>query len=592
MNTSVAGEPPDAELVLLRQRLTELERANAALRGENISLWQQVETLRESETHYRLVTEHADEVFWLWDTSERRFVFVNQAYERLTGCTCASLYLDPSSYLELVHPEDREHVWREGGPNIAGTVEYRIITCSGAVHWVLEHSTLISDDQGKIVRRVGVIKDITDQKNQEEQIKHLTLSDPLTGLANRHQLNELGNTVLAAIGEGYKSVALLYLDLNRFKSVNDTLGHSVGDELLTHVAARLLKGVRTSDTLARLSGDEFAVLLPNAESNHAIAVAERMLESLNQPFLLHGQLVYIDASIGIAISTSSSLPFSTLLTQADIAMIHAKQAGGGVQMYDIALDTVNQNRLVLETDFRLALATDELVLYYQPIMDLRSNKIARVEALIRWHHPSHGLLTPDAFLALADDIGSMREVDSWVLRHAIAQAAAWYSNGHPLCVAVNLTAHSLQDTSLVEEVSNLLQRYSVPPHQVTIELTEHIGLRDLALTRQVLTWLRKLGLHIALDDFGNGYASLTYLQQMPFDVLKIDRSFTRGIRSESRDEAVARALLALGHGMGLQVVFEGVENEQQLAWLREAGCTWAQGYFIGRPQPADRIVNP
>jgi EAL domain-containing protein (putative c-di-GMP-specific phosphodiesterase class I) len=260
-------------------------------------------------------------------------------------------------------------------------------------------------------------------------------------------------------------------------------------------------------------------------------------------------------------------------------------------MYDISLDTVSQNRLLLETDLRLALATDELLLYYQPIMDLRSRKIAKAEALIRWHHPTHGLLTPDAFLPLADDIGIMREIDSWVLQQAIAQAARWQANGHPLCVTINLTAHSLQDPGLVEEVTDLLQRYSFPPHQVTIELTEHIGLRDLALTRQVLTWLRKLGLHIALDDFGNGYASLTYLQQMPFDVLKIDRSFTRGIRHETRDEAVARALLALGHGMGLQVLFEGVENEQQLAWLCEAGCTWAQGYFIGRPLPAERISS-
>ncbi len=589
MDTSEMSEVLPAEIALLRRRMAEVEQINAALHRETTELRQQVETLRKSEAQYRLVAEHADEVFWVWEPGEARLLYVNPAYERLTGYSCASLYTDPASFYTLIHPNDRERIGTPVCWHHVGSREYRIMTRQQQICWVAEYSTTIYDDQSKAVRQVGVLRDITALKKHEAQIEQLLHFDPLTGLANRRWMEEIGSTILAAARETPASTALLYLNLDRFKSINETLGHPAGDELLMQVATRLRSCVGSMAALARIGGDEFAVLLPHTDSTQAAAVATQILEHLRQPFFIHEQIVYVEGSIGVTISTANVETFSTFLSQADTAMYQARTTGSGVQIYDPIFHVIPQNQILLETDLRLALATDELTLYYQPVLDLRTNHVSKVEALIRWLHPAHGLLTPDRFLPLAEEIGLMRSLDSWVLEKAAHQAAAWARAGQALGVAINLTSHSLQDPALVGEVTRLLDASGAPPERLTIELTEHSGLRDLAATQQVLAQLKALGLRVALDDFGNGYASLNYLQQMPFDVLKVDKSFTVGLGNEPRDEAVARALLSLGRGIGIEVVFEGVENRTQIKWLREAGCTWVQGYFIGRPVPAAQI---
>jgi EAL domain-containing protein (putative c-di-GMP-specific phosphodiesterase class I) len=318
-------------------------------------------------------------------------------------------------------------------------------------------------------------------------------------------------------------------------------------------------------------------------------VAQHVLEHLRQPFMLGEQLVHLWGSIGIAVGTSKDISFSMLLTQADIAMYRAKARGGGVQIYDPALHPVRLDRLQMEADLRHALETDGLTLHYQPVLNLCADAVAWFEALVRWQHPARGLLSPGLFLPLAEETGLIEGVDSWVLQTVIRQIAAWDAGGTPLAVSINLTAQSLQKPHLVDNVAALLRSEGVSPEQIIIELTEHTALRDLTTTRQVLAGLRQLGVRIALDDFGRGYASLTHLRQLPVDVLKLDAAFAAGIGKEVRDEAVLRSMLTLAQGLGLVVVVEGIEEQAQLDWLRQGGCFFGQGYYIGRPVEPDGI---
>lgn len=423
------------------------------------------------------------------------------------------------------------------------------------------------------------------------QIMHLAFTDPLTGLPNRRYLYEMGASLLATATSERKNVALLYLDLDRFKAFNDSLGHDAGDELLMQVARRLGSTFGEGTLLARIGGDEFAALLYPADTGRALAFAEAMLRRLQQPFEVREQQVHLAGSIGIALGPLDGLPFSVLLTHADIAMYRAKRNGSSIEVHNPLLSPMLRDQLQLEVELRQALATDGLTLYYQPILHVRSQAITWFEALVRWPHPTRGLLLPSVFLPLAEEVGLLGALDRWVLQTALQQAAAWAAVGYPCDMAVNLTAQSLQNPALVSDIATLLARTGARASRIIIEITEHTALSDLAATRQVLAGLKGLGMRIALDDFGSGYASLTHLRQLPVDVLKLDRAFATGIGRERKDEAVVRALLALGWGLGLTTLVEGVENMKQLHWLRAQGCLFVQGYLIGRPVPPEQIAE-
>jgi diguanylate cyclase (GGDEF)-like protein/PAS domain S-box-containing protein len=549
------------------------------------------EALRESETRLRLVAEHVDEVFWLTTPDESEILYVSPAYETIFGNTCASLYQNPAAIREATHPDDYAHAWPAYNWADAYQIdtEYRILRPDGSIRWLWGHNKPVQNEQGQVISRVGVAKDITERKLHEAEIEHMAFTDALTGLANRHRLYHMGDVTLAAAREQQHDVGLIYLDLNRFKAVNDTLGHDAGDDLLILVAARLRACVRSEDLLARLGGDEFAVLIPHADAAQAVTVARRILEHLRQPVELRGQLIYLDGSIGIAVSSEELEPFSDLLTHADIAMYRAKSTGGGVQVYDPALTPILRDQLQLETELRQAIATDGLMLHYQPILDLACNEMVGVEALVRWPHPTRGMLLPGSFLPLAEEAGLIEALDHWVLQSGLQQAAAWDAAQQPLDVSLNLSAQSLQNPALVDTIRRLLHTSGATAHRIIIEITEHTALSDMATTQQVLTGLRDLGLRIALDDFGSGYASLTSLQQLPVDVLKVDRMFTAGVGQKPRDESVVQAMLTLGRGLNLSVVVEGVEELEQCDWLRQVACPLVQGYLIGRPASAASI---
>ncbi|NJL33020.1 MAG: bifunctional diguanylate cyclase/phosphodiesterase [Chloroflexaceae bacterium] len=377
------------------------------------------------------------------------------------------------------------------------------------------------------------------------------------------------------------------LDVDRFKVINSDLGHDAGDELLIQLAERLRECVEPTAILARQGGDEFAILLPTAHAHRSRELAQRILDQMNQPFILRDQIIYLSMSIGIALSMPATRRFSSLLTEADIAMYSAKTKGGGIRIYEPSLSPAMRDRLVLETDLRVALVTGKLTLYYQPIVEVATSTIIGVEALIRWPHPTRGLLIPSHFLGVAEDAGLLGILDRWVLRQAIAQLAEWWHNGHQIAISINLTDHSLRDPELIFDIEDLITEYDVPADAIIIEITEYTALRDMATTNEVLNGLKQLGVRIALDDFGTGYASLTNLRNLPVEILKLDRTFSAGIGTKAEDEAVVQALLQLGQGLSLTVVVEGVEQPVQQAWLERAGCQLIQGYLLGRPMPPE-----
>jgi diguanylate cyclase (GGDEF)-like protein/PAS domain S-box-containing protein len=422
-----------------------------------------------------------------------------------------------------------------------------------------------------------------------QELEHIALTDPLTGLANRRRLYEVGQM---AMQDMPKRTILLYLDLDRFKAFNDSLGHDAGDELLLQVARRLQQSIGDEGLFARIGGDEFAVLLRDADIKHAVAQAQQLIDQLHQPFDLHGQRVHLGGSIGIAASDASVISFSMLLTRADIAMYQAKRSQTNIQVYHPSHDAVTPEHVQMEVDFRQALAAGTLTLHYQPICSSITSQQFAAEALVRWPHPTKGMLTPGAFLSLAEEIGLLHALDRWVLRAVCTQIACWQVAGVKQTVSVNLSAASLQQADLIDTIAALLHQTGIPADRLIIELTEHTALRDLSLSRQVLSDLQTLGIRIALDDFGTGYASLTYLRELPVNILKIDRSFVAGIGRNPKDEALLHAVLALGARMDILIIAEGVESESQRIWLREMGRCHLQGFLIGRPGAASTLMHP
>ncbi|MBI4492245.1 MAG: EAL domain-containing protein [Chloroflexi bacterium] len=438
----------------------------------------------------------------------------------------------------------------------------------------------------------AVIHDLTERKRAEEMLAHQALHDALTGLPNRVLLHDRLHQAVLAARRHSTSLALLVMDLDRFKEVNDTLGHHAGDVVLQQVGQRLQGTLRTSDTVARLGGDEFAVILPTAGNMASATVAaSKLLHALEQPFAVEGQSLDVGASIGIALYPEHGQDAETLLRRADIAMYVAKRTGSGYALYALEQDQHSPGRLALVGELRQAIEQDALRLHYQPKVHFKSGRILGVEALVRWQHPQHGLLAPDRFISLAEQTGLIHPLSHWVLQAALRQCQSWRQAGVELPVAVNLSARNLQDPRLPGAVAALLERWDVPPRCLGVEITENAAMADPERAMQVLTRLREMGVRIAVDDFGTGYSSLGYLKRLPVDELKIDQSFVRSMATNESDAAIVRATIELGHSLGLEVVAEGVENQTAWDLLAALGCDGAQGYYLSHPLAADELVR-
>ncbi|MEV0902831.1 bifunctional diguanylate cyclase/phosphodiesterase [Actinoplanes sp. NPDC049802] len=428
-------------------------------------------------------------------------------------------------------------------------------------------------------------------ERQAERRLHEATHDSLTGLGNRAMLHdELG----AAVGHGAETgepFSLLLIDLDRFKEVNDTLGHHAGDDLLVEVARRLTRECRATDIVVRLGGDEFALILPTTpDHEEALQAGHRILEALRRPIDLSGLLVDIDASIGVASYPRDGHDAAELLQHADVAMYTAKRRQGGVSGYDPSLDSGDASRLTLQSELRQGAERGELVVHYQPKIDVATRRPVGAEALVRWQHPRRGLLGPDVFIPLAEESGLIDLVTAEVLDQALTQIGRWAGLGHELPVSVNVPARSLADETFPDTVATALTRHGVRPGLLTLEITESALIADPVRAGEVVGRLREQGLHISIDDFGTGYSSIAHLRDMPPHELKIDRSFVMKMCENTRDETIVRAVVDLARTLRLRVVAEGVENETALRALGELGCHVAQGYHISRPLPADELT--
>ena len=421
----------------------------------------------------------------------------------------------------------------------------------------------------------------------QHRVERQALHDALTGLPNRTLLLDRTEQAVGLAGRHGLTTGLLLIDLDRFKDVNDTLGHRYGDELLQQVGERLGSTVRDSDTIARLGGDEFAVLLPQIPSvQDAIVVADKLRAAIEEPFTVRGLTLDIDASVGVAAYPEHGNDAQELLQRADVAMYAAKATHAGYVVYDPSLDRHSPRRLTLLGQLRRALTSGELVLHYQPKAELGTGRILGVEALVRWQHPEHGLLGPDEFIPLAESTGLIRPLTSHVLAVALRQCRQWLDAGQRLSVAVNLSARCLLDLSLPAEVAQLLATWQVPAGQLMLEITESAFMTDPDRALEVLARLHGLGAQLSIDDFGTGYSSMAYLKSLPVQELKVDRSFVMQMLSNPSDAVIVRSTVDLGHNLGLRVVAEGVEDEPTLQELAALGCDIAQGYHLARPMPA------
>jgi diguanylate cyclase len=423
---------------------------------------------------------------------------------------------------------------------------------------------------------------------QLERIRHQAYHDDLTGLPNRSQLRERLDAALAVDESG--PVAVLMLDLDRFKNVNDTFGHRGGDELLRRLADRMTGEVEQDLLVARLGGDELAVLAPGRSAAEAVALAREVRSIVGAPFTLDGVPVAVDASVGVALSPEDGLDADTLLRRADVAMFAAKGRRLGVARYDEGFDTSDRDRLALMSQLRRAIERGEIVLHYQPKIDLQTGVVCGVEALARWQHPERGLVPPGAFVPYAEQSGLTRDLTRRVLELAAEQAAAWRQAGDPLPVAVNVTMFDLLDEGFADELESLLERWSLFPADLELELTESAVMSEPERVLEVLERVSALGVGLAVDDFGTGYSSLGHLGRLPVDTIKIDRSFVVAMGQDEGNRAIVAATIDLGHALGLRVVAEGIETAESAAELRELGCDVGQGYGLGKPAPADELA--
>jgi diguanylate cyclase (GGDEF)-like protein len=422
-----------------------------------------------------------------------------------------------------------------------------------------------------------------------EQIEHLAYHDALTGLPNRNLFLDHLRLALALAGREGRMVAVLFLDLDRFKTINDSLGHASGDELLRTVADRLRACLRQGDTVARLGGDEFTVLLPEVlDEGDAVRVAEKLLDRIRQPMMLQGREIVVTGSIGVSRFPADGDVPEELVKKADVAMYQAKQQGrDGFEVYLPDMDAGALERLSLENDLRKALANEELCLFYQPILDSTTGQIEAVEALLRWRHPVRGLMSPGEFLWIAEQSGLSNPIDFWALRTACREVCSWIQEGAHVRVTVNLSARPFQQPDLIEKVQNVLEETGLPASHLELEITETLAMQNAEVSLGVLLALKDLGVQIAIDDFGTGYSSLSYLRTFPIDTLKIDESFVRSLNVGDVHAEIPAAMIALAHSLDIRVVGEGVEEEVQWLILREQGCDEVQGFLFSRPIPAD-----
>ncbi|CAA9469742.1 MAG: diguanylate cyclase/phosphodiesterase (GGDEF & EAL domains) with PAS/PAC sensor(s) [uncultured Rubrobacteraceae bacterium] len=534
---------------------------------------------------------------WEWDIRTGEISWSDEAY-RIYGLSPQELVPSFERFMEIVHPDDRELL--EGVINgaldghRAYDVEHRIVRPGGEVRVVHRQAGVVRGEGGEPLRMVGTVHDVTERKTLEGQLEHRALHDPLTDLPNRTLfVDRLEQALRRARRQRGRKVAVLFVDLDNFKVVNDSLGHKVGDSLLAVLAERVRWSLRPGDTLARFGGDEFTVLVEDIyDPADAVQVAERITAELRRPFVLEGRELFASASIGIALGESATKGTEDLLRDADTAMYRAKEERSGYCMFDPKMYERAVRRLELENDLRKAVESGEFAVLYQPIVRLETGETWGLEALARWDHPRRGLLDPSEFVPVAEESGLIIPIGNRVLEEACRRTKGWqdrYPRTPPLILSVNLSAKQLRRPELAETTEYILRETGLDAGCLTLDVTETVYIKALEGNTPALDGLKKAGVRISVDDFGVGYSSLSYLKRLPADILKIDRSFTAGLGEDIEDTAIVRMVIELAHTFSMKVVAEGVESEEQAASLREMGCDMAQGYHFARPLRPEEV---
>jgi diguanylate cyclase (GGDEF)-like protein/PAS domain S-box-containing protein len=551
------------------------------------------EALRESEARYRLMAENSTDL--ISRTSDRGIIlYASDASRRLLGYEPSDLV--GRSFYDFVFDADRDEVrYLSGLINETGptTFSYRVIKKDDSLVWFETTSRSVHDAVTGLIREiVGVSRDVTERKRVEEQIEYQAYHDALTGLPNRRLFRDRLTVALAHARRLKHPLAVMFLDLDRFKVVNDTLGHSIGDELLKAVAMRLQASLREEDSIARIGGDEFTVLLADLKTiDDAPKIAQKVLDTIAQPLHIDGTELFLTTSIGIALFPSDGDTAEALLANADHAMYRAKDAGrNSYQMFTPAMNSRALERLSIENDLRHAVDRGELELYYQPQINIATGRVTGVEALLRWNRPGFGLVGPKDFIPIAEETRLIVPIGEWVLREACRQARAWQNGGRPgFRMAVNLSPRQFQHSDLPQLIAAALELSGLAPGDLELEITEGLAMQNTSRTIAMLHRLREMGVQIAIDDFGTGHSSLNYLRSFPIDSVKIDQEFVQEIEASAADRAIVSAVIGMARGLRLRVTAEGVETERQLDFLREQGCEEVQGFLFGEPVPATAV---
>ncbi|VVM94337.1 hypothetical protein PS664_02968 [Pseudomonas fluorescens] len=589
----------DGRKVPIELRLVLVWDEHGAFEGV-LGVGRDISQQRRAEKDLRMaatVFEHSTSAILITDPAGY-IVQANEAFSRVSGYAVADV-LDQLPNMLTVDEQQEAHlryVLKQLHQHSTWEGEVWLKRRNGEHYPAWVGITAVFDDEGDLASYVCFFSDISERKASEQRIHRLAYYDALTHLPNRTLFQDRLHTALQSAERQKSWVVLMFLDLDRFKPINDSLGHAAGDRMLKEMATRLLGCVAEDDTVARMGGDEFTLLLQPRVSremalNRAIHVAEQILASLVKPFVLEGREFFVTASIGIALSPQDGNELSQLMKNADTAMYHAKERGkNNFQFYQADMNASALERLELESDLRHALEQNEFVLYYQPQFSGDGKRLTGAEALLRWRHPRRGLVPPGDFIPVLEELGLVVDVGDWVISEACRQLKTWHLNKVRVPkVSVNISARQFSDGQLGTRIATILKDTGLPPACLELELTESILMREVNEAMHILDSLKNLGLSIAVDDFGTGYSSLNYLKQFPIDVLKIDRTFVDGLPSGEQDAQIARAIIAMAHSLNLAVIAEGVETHEQLDFLREHGCDEVQGYLFGRPMPANRF---
>ncbi|HET9058570.1 MAG TPA: EAL domain-containing protein, partial [Acidimicrobiales bacterium] len=591
--SALLSQALDYEAVTKSVRQSNYELAVSYQRERDLA-----ETIRKSEERYALAAKAANDGLWDWDLVANE-IYYSERWKQTLGFSENAISNNPEEWLSRTHPDDRTSLMeaicqRRRGDNGPFELEHRVRAADGSYRWMLCRGLGVPDDGRPAVRLVGSLTDITERKALEDQLVHQALYDSLTGLPNRALfLDRLSQSIAYARRSPGYEYAVLYLDLDGFKVVNDSLGHLVGDKLLVKVAKRVAGHLREADTAARFGGDEFAVLLHHVPDFGAVErIVSRLQTDLAEPYALDGHEVVVTASIGIASSSNSYDKPEDVIRDADIAMYRAKSAGrSGYTTFDSSMHAGAMSRLQTESALRQAIERGQLELHYQPIVALGDGTLQAMEVLVRWRHPTRGLIAPGEFLPVAEESGLIVPMGRWIQTETCRQLAEWKARGivaDQLRASINLSNKEFWNPGLLDQVDNVLASTGVPPRWVTFEITEGVIMHNLPQALEVLAALRQRGFEIHIDDFGTGYSSLEALHKLPIDALKIDRSFVSNLADDKSHELV-RTIIQLGRNLSVYVIAEGIEDPGQQHTLRELGCPLGQGYWFSMPVPAGRL---